>query len=85
MAAELACPQIMSTSSATGSNLSWLGISKGKSASLQRLVGHCWRVCRYQSDGRADNFGIAREQAAISGKAKQGLISAKVQRAYLEG
>jgi hypothetical protein len=55
MAAELACPQIMSTSSATGSNLSWLGISKEKSASLQQLVGHCWRV--YQDLSSIDYAG----------------------------
>ena len=41
-----------------------------------------WQIA---PDGRADNFGLASQPAGISGKANQGLISAKVQRAYLEG
>ena len=34
------------------------GIGSVKSASLQRLVGHSWRVCRYQSTTDL-NFRIA--------------------------
>jgi hypothetical protein len=42
------------------------GISPDKLASRYRLLGHCWRVSRYQSDGQTDNFRFARDSSTIT-------------------